>query len=890
MVISKKQPEPAKKEKKKHNWWKYLLCILGGFVLCLGTIAGGAVIATTAVKTEDLVRMTGGNPDDILTEKYRGQSLFQLITSLASGEVKFDSLEGISQLTPMVDNLLNQINDTIEQNLHFRVNAEEFKNLKYEEIPQYIMDSIFDNVTIATMVNIKEDSSKIMKYFLLHRNPDGSFDMDHPYTIREFMADGFFDNLINGATLNTIFDTDDSPIMQALGDLTLNELQDQNKILEKLDTLKISDIMSEADIAGSVLLTALKDKTIADLKDPATIKNLKISDLLSAEDIAGSILLTALQNKTIDDLTKQETIENLKISDILSSDDIAGSQLLTALKDKTLADLKDPATIKNLKISELLSADDIAGSKLLTALKDKTIDDLTKQETIESLTIADILSEDDINNSTLLTSLKDKTIKELADDDTINSLTILELFGQTAVDGSRLLTALKDKTVADLKNDATIKALTLYDIFGDDVNDSPIMKALKDTPISDLTDPATIEGLTISQLFSADDIAASTILTALKDNTIADLKNDDTIKALTLYDIFGDDVNNSPVMKALKDTSISALTDPDTINNLTIAELFTPEELVASRLLTALSGYTFADLKDDATFKGLGLDAIFSDAEIADSRILTALYNNHVTLGSISSAIDDLELQDVIDIGTSPSQVMVTLSTVKIGQLGAKINDLGFQDVIPEPAADAPQILKTLYNENVKINNISTRMNSLSIGDVFSTDELNDNYILKHIPANTLISGLGGAVNDLKIVDIFDDEIFEHDGTGARIVNPVQYKNPMWKYLLHESDEDLEDDPVKAMNYTISGSMGQMVDNMEDNVQRATIRQLVNDEIITLDAVYLSNLDERLKVTRTLPIIGEQTIYLDEGTTYEGWLLGDYTISQLLNLLASIVA
>ena len=33
--------------------------------------------------------MTGNKPEDVLTEEYQNQSLFQLITSLASGQVSF---------------------------------------------------------------------------------------------------------------------------------------------------------------------------------------------------------------------------------------------------------------------------------------------------------------------------------------------------------------------------------------------------------------------------------------------------------------------------------------------------------------------------------------------------------------------------------------------------------------------------------------------------------------------------------------------------------------------------------------------------------------------------------------------------------------------------------
>lgn len=886
MVINKKQPEPKKEEKKKHYWWKYLLCIFSGFILCIGTIAGGLVIATSAVKTGDLIKMTGNKPEDVLTEEYRNQSLFQLITSLASGQVSFESLDGIAKLTPMVDSLLASINDTIEENLHFRFDEEQFKNLKYDEIPQFIFDAIFDNVTIAKMVGVSEDSSKIMKYFLLHQNPDGSFDFDHPYTIREFTEAGFVDNLLSGAKLSDLFDTSDSKVMEALGDLTLSDLENQDKIMEKLESIKISDIMSEEDINANPLLTALANKTIGDLKDPDTIKNLKISELLSAEDIAGSKLLEALKDKTIDDLTKQETVESIKLSDIL---DTSTSPILTALSEKTIGDLKDPNTIKNLKIEELFSAEDLAGSKLLTALKDKTIDDLTKQETIENLKLNQILSDDDIANSTLLSSLADKTISELADDDTINNLTILELFGEDAVNGSRLLTAIKDNTFADLKDDATIKALTLYDIFGDDVNNSPIMKALKDSTIDSLTDPATIEGLKISELFSQDDIDGSTLLTALKNKTIADLKDDDTIRALTLYDFFGDDVNDSPILKALKDNPISSLTDPATIEGLTISQLFNADEIAGSNLLTALKDFTVADLKDDNTIKSLGLDAIFSASDIASSKVLTALYNAGATLGNIHTAIDDLELQDVIDLGTSPSQVMITLSTVKISDLGNKINNLTFQDVIEAPGASAPQIVKTLYNENVLISNITTRLSSLTLGDVFSTDDLNDNFVLKHIPATTSINGLGTAVNNLKIVEVFENDIYKHDGTGA-LIEPLEYENVMWKYLLHESDEDLDDPVVKGNNYTIASDMGQMIQNMQDNVQRAKIRELVADDLITLNPAYLANLNERLKVSRNVPPLGVQTIYLDAGTPYEGLLLGDYTITGLLDLLASIAA
>ena len=89
---------PARVPKKKHYWWRYLLCFIAG-TLFPGVLIGSAVaIGGTVVKTKDLMSMLGISAEEYLTEDYQNTTILEMVRALS--QKKFETLEDIYEVTP----------------------------------------------------------------------------------------------------------------------------------------------------------------------------------------------------------------------------------------------------------------------------------------------------------------------------------------------------------------------------------------------------------------------------------------------------------------------------------------------------------------------------------------------------------------------------------------------------------------------------------------------------------------------------------------------------------------------------------------------------------------------------------------------------------------------
>ena len=112
------------------------------------------------------------------------------------------------------------------------------------------------------------------------------------------------------------------------------------------------------------------------------------------------------------------------------------------------------------------------------------------------------------------------------------------------------------------------------------------------------------------------------------------------------------------------------------------------------------------------------------------------------------------------------------------------------------------------------------------------------------IPGETKINKIGEAINDMKLVKAFEDNIY----TATNEVEAT------WKYMLAENSTELaamdavrkgdnDGNPFKdfgCINYTLGGDgsgtdkgINGLVENMKANMQESTLNQLSNNGIIT---------------------------------------------------------
>lgn len=145
--------------------------------------------------------------------------------------------------------------------------------------------------------------------------------------------------------------------------------------------------------------------------------------------------------------------------------------------------------------------------------------------------------------------------------------------------------------------------------------------------------------------------------------------------------------------------------------------------------------------------------------------------------------------------------------------------------------------------------------NELTIGEILGEEQTNGNKILRNLKGATLNS-LGEQINGLRIVDVFEDEIYKNsegkyydinknevakneDGTFYRIsdnktlIKDELQMNGTWKYLLK--------DPTGGKTpsgYTIN-DMGTLTDNMTENIKTTSLGEMDTDLGLNLSTQFL---------------------------------------------------
>lgn len=145
--------------------------------------------------------------------------------------------------------------------------------------------------------------------------------------------------------------------------------------------------------------------------------------------------------------------------------------------------------------------------------------------------------------------------------------------------------------------------------------------------------------------------------------------------------------------------------------------------------------------------------------------------------------------------------------------------------------------------------------NELTIGEILGEEQTNGNKILRNLKSATLNS-LGEQINGLRIVDVFEDEIYKNsegkyfDINGNEVAkneNGIFYRisdnktlikdelqmNGTWKYLLK--------DPTGGKppsGYTIN-DMGTLTDNMTENIKTTSLGEMDTDLGLNLSTQFL---------------------------------------------------
>ena len=207
-----------------------------------------------------------------------------------------------------------------------------------------------------------------------------------------------------------------------------------------------------------------------------------------------------------------------------------------------------------------------------------------------------------------------------------------------------------------------------------------------------------------------------------------------------------------------------------------------------------------------------------------------------------SNLIDKMFVKDLLNIDHTDERVMIALCYGKEGT-DWKFDENGEIEML---GTAKPRTVKDLKEKDL--------FSELTLKDILGED-VETNMIL-HSLAGTSVKDLPTAMNELTFDDIFPEQIYEYekdasdnfvlDADGNKIPvyvtdengEQVQKVSAMWNYLFDDPTTTHVERPNEyyLLGHDISHpGVDQMVENMQKNMQTATLEKLVRDDLIVFE-------------------------------------------------------
>ncbi|MBQ6920496.1 MAG: hypothetical protein IJQ72_01180 [Bacilli bacterium] len=684
---------------------------------------------------------------------------------------------------------------------------------------------------------------------------------------------------IDDLAINLFLDqTSTDPIIVKLGELKIKDLKDEDTIKDLFMTLKLEEIIKVSSSTPQILVTLInKHYTINDLLTSNLYQDLTIKDVF---DITDNRLLEALKDKSLSDIEDEDTILSLKLGDVLPTTE-DGDTIIDKFADKTLGELSS-LDIHTVKLTDIFSEEEIQNNnnKILKALVKSnpniTIGDLTNASCIQALKLTDILSDSQIAESSILEALVDLdcSIGELSSN--LDTLTLGNVLGitSTSLGVPRILRALANTQIKDLTN--RINTLTLQEMIDIDVDDPStplLMKTLAGKTIDELN--AYLPHIKLGDVMdfsSYPNLNNDTVKnTEINDFTtlINTLKNH--LKLKDVVDIDVDDPDTPKLLKTLADEYLKDL--PDRLGSLKLNEIMSIGPS-SHPLLKALGGYSFGELEGVIPTLTLG-DVL--DIGPSSHPLLKALQIYSLT--ELESAIPSLELGNLITINDDSPKVLQSLEHTSLSNLASSISDLTLSQLVDIDVddPDTPQIMIAL--KDVKIldgTSLTAKITSLKLNDIYKESDCVG--VFKYLwddndDGDLLITNIPGAVNNLPLVTILEDYIYDNDVNKAKYYDEIddvyysyselvgdlsptghevkEYKriHPIYWFLLTDSTESFTDDEKyyvlgHGLHYTINSGLENLTINFTYHMQSETLYDLYDAGVIDQSVLNRSDLDK----------------------------------------------
>lgn len=236
------------------------------------------------------------------------------------------------------------------------------------------------------------------------------------------------------------------------------------------------------------------------------------------------------------------------------------------------------------------------------------------------------------------------------------------------------------------------------------------------------------------------------------------------------------------------------------------------------------------------------------EIEVVSDRTLTTLKDL-----SEKDFIDEMKVSDLLEINENSPALLTSIQDWTIEDLNnkEKVNGLKIGSVIPETGNST--LLQAISDYTIGDISEGKIEKEVALSALLGEDAVKDNFVLKHL-ADSTIESLPTDILNLSVQQLFESDIYKTDENGNK--NMVG----TWKYML----TDYETGEVE--DYTIE-NFNKMTENMQHNIQNASLQALYDDEILTLN---------------------QDT--LQKQINYNGKTkVGDLTISELLDFVGSVV-
>ena len=732
-------------------------------------------------------------------------------------------------------------------------------------------------------------------------------------------------NLLDNIILKDILTIEEGTVLWSFRDKTISELEDFD-----VNDMKLADIISKdvyilnpsnPDEYNKVIFAMMDnerkdrydtEKAIADLAgEPFP----SYEDWLLDED-------NAEFRATVSTLTEEGTIQKLRLGDVIDVED----SILSSFEDKKISelntlsmddiylrDLFEEAVYKkgvdpdkyNRVVAALMENERVKAWKAAVeagtftgsysdwkdaglATYDATAAVLSDQSAIDALKITDVMDTSTLVPGTTVYNL----IHTLEEDDEANignlsdkigSIEMGELFGLPK-DGDNykdyadwtdeekgnnpyVLYSLRESTLNTLNSD--LNDLTLgqtMDVTGTIFDN----EELKNCKVSDGVDIADTmkSALRLNQVVDIDS-SSPKILQTLGEYKLNQLE--DKVQDLTLGDVIDIDEHSSKLLQALEDAPIfdkSAFQDK--IETLKFGDVIDIDEN-SSKILR--------NLEDTSIFEDDALENKLKDMTLNE---IIDIYEEDVYKKDEYGNYLDVNDQITTDpskyvlLHEKSSPIVLSLKDVKVlseNGLSNKLNDLMIRDVLTEEDCEGSNVLMALWNDNVDA----------------------------HGKGAVKITEIGSKINNVKIIDILGDDIYEHyesageaegkydDATECYHEGYIYLKTDTgythkkitgtWWFLLtskKDYDERAENGLVdryvlvSGLTYQIS-SMQSLVANMEYHMQNETLYTLYDAGLLNLDDPSILDKDIPTEYTGMIPTHFEK--------------MGNMTIRQFANAI-----